>query len=165
MKVEDIMTKINSIHNGTWFNIIYLNEVPVLAAFKKTYHIDKYTSTTVRKGVHYQNLAAYKKQLAMCDNAKLYEKLTKPLELPWGKWMEGHEGYIIEHTNKAGEYKQYLRMYTSPNKPKSTYFLNGKPITRTEIEGMNIVSPSYWNKSNETGTMTITLDKIVRIGK
>lgn len=165
MKLNDIMTKINSIHNGAYFNITYLNEVPVLAAFKNQYHVDKYTSSTVRKGIHYQNLKAYQQKLAMCDNAKEFEALQKPLELPWGHWMTGHEGYIIEHTNKAGEYKQYLRLYSSPNKPKNAYFLNGKSIDREELKMMGIIPASYWTKTNDTGTMTVTLDKIVRVGK
>ena len=49
--------------------------------------------------------------------------------LPWGKWVEGLEGLVIEH---KGNY--YLRVASSySNNGKSIYLLNGNEISKEEV--------------------------------
>lgn len=165
MNYNTLISKIDAIHNGTWFTLTYMTEVPVKAAFKSNYNIVKYTQTTARKGVKYENLATYKAKLRMVSNAKEYAQTVKDLELPWGHWKEGRFGTIIEHTNKAGVYNQYLRIYSTPNKPKIVYVVNGKPMAREDVKNLGVVQDGYWNKSNETGTMTLNIENIWKIGK
>lgn len=49
--------------------------------------------------------------------------------LPWGKWVEGLEGLVIEH---KGNY--YLRVASAySNNGKSIYLLNGNEISKEEV--------------------------------
>ena len=49
--------------------------------------------------------------------------------LPWGHWVEGLEGLVIEH---KGNY--YLRVANSySNNGKSTYLLNDQEISKEEV--------------------------------
>jgi len=56
--------------------------------------------------------------------------------LPWGKWVEGLEGYVIEH---KGNY--YLRVASSySNTTKSIYTLNGVEVGDEIVN--ELVAPS-----------------------
>lgn len=52
--------------------------------------------------------------------------------LPWGKWVEGLEGLVIEH---KGNY--YLRVASAySNNGKSIYLLNGEEVSKEEVIAM-----------------------------
>lgn len=173
-KFDRIVNALNEKHNGSFFNITWYSDVDLLKEFKESYTVKKITTSTVRKGINYSSMKAVKQaekekiQKAMSDptNAKEYAQMVqnRDRELPWGHWMVNYEGLIIEHTNKAGEYNRYVRLYSSPNKPKIHYMVNGVVKTRQEVEAMGIVKPSYWAKGNEPLTaFTIKVDNIVNI--
>lgn len=49
--------------------------------------------------------------------------------LPWGKWVEGLEGLVIEH---KGNY--YLRVATTyGNNNTCAYYLDGKEVTKEQV--------------------------------
>ena len=96
---------------------------------------------TVRKGIKYGNQKSVK------------EKGIVPGSLPWGKWIKGFEGLFIEHNGN-----EYVRLYCSPNKSITKYFLNGKEVDRKDIEWM--VRPSYWNHSEKPDAMTIRTENL-----
>lgn len=52
--------------------------------------------------------------------------------LPWGHWVEGLEGLVIEH--KGNYYLRVASAYSNTN--KSTYYLNDKPISKEEVVAM-----------------------------
>ena len=62
-------------------------------------------------------------------------------ELSWGKWDSKYPSLIIHHKGQ-----DYVRLYSTPNKFKSTYYLNGRPIEVEKLKNMNIVQNSYWNR-------------------
>lgn len=77
--------------------------------------IEKISDLVIRLGVDYANM-----------------KVAEGKEvggLPWGKWVEGLEGLVIEH---KGNY--YLRVASSySNNGKSIYLLNGNEISKEEV--------------------------------
>lgn len=77
--------------------------------------IEKISDLVIRLGVDYANMkAAEGKQVG---------------GLPWGKWVEGLEGLVIEH---KGNY--YLRVANSySNNGKSIYLLNGNEISEEQV--------------------------------
>ena len=87
-------------------------------------------------------------------------------ELPWGQWNPNHKGLIIDHTNKAGKFAQYVRLYNTPNHPTVEYFLDGKHINREDLMKLGIVLPSYWQKGREnapTECFTVNIANIMAI--
>ena len=74
--------------------------------------ITKVSDLVIRLGVDYANM-----------------KINEGREvggLPWGHWVEGLEGLVIEH---KGNY--YLRVTTAySNNNKSYYYLNNEPISK-----------------------------------
>ena len=135
MNTNAIIMKLNNKNNGQFFKISWMSDVPITASAKaRGQVVYKYTTGTVRKGINYANQKSV--QMKVQNDGKV---LTH--ELPWGHWMEGHEGLLIEHKGKT-----YVRLYNTPNKFKSQFFLNGRPIEREELKNLGIVQNSYWNK-------------------
>lgn len=160
MEFATTVKKLSNIHNGTWFKITWLSELPITSyARSKGYVISKIVTSTVRKGIEYSNLSTVKEK----DGIAIDFNSPAKHELPWGHWMKGYYKTFIEHTNKNGDYSVYLRVYTSPNKPTQYYMVNGKRCTLEEVKALGLVQPSYWNKNNDTGTMTIKISNIISI--
>lgn len=112
---------------------------------------------TVRYGINYSNMKSVIQKTAT-------GQIERTHELPWGKWMEGYEGILIEHTNKKGEKNIYLRVYTSPNKTLVSYFLNGSPITKEKLKSLGYVSESVWNKNpDDVDCFTLNVTNITDI--
>lgn len=135
MNTNAIIMKLNNKNNGQFFKISWMSDVPITASAKAHGQVVyKYTTGTVRKGINYANQKSV--QMKVQNEGKV---LTH--ELPWGHYVEGYEGLLIEHKGKT-----YVRLYTTPNKFKSQFFLNGRPIEREELKKLGIVQNSYWNK-------------------
>lgn len=77
--------------------------------------VEKISDLVIRLGVDYANMkVAEGKEVG---------------SLPWGKWVEGLEGLVIEH---KGNY--YLRVASAySNNGKCVYLLNGKEISKEEV--------------------------------
>jgi hypothetical protein len=86
--------------------------------------VKKITDMVIRLGVDYSKM-------------KVNEgRETEIGSLPWGKWVEGLEGYVIEH---KGNY--YLRVASSySNTTKSIYTLNGVEVGDEIVN--ELVAPS-----------------------
>lgn len=137
MNTNMIIARLSQKNKGQFFKMSYISDVPVTAQAKRDgVTVMKYTTGTFRWGLNYSNLKTIK--------AKQAESVT-PSEhkLAWGEWDQKHKGLIINHKNK-----QYVRLYTSPNKNKSTFYLNGRPIEIEKLKEMGVVQNSYWNKKN-----------------
>ena len=65
---------------------------------------------------------------------------------------------LIEHKGKI-----YLRLYSSPNKNKSVYLVNGKEVSLDELKSMGIVQNSYWNKTGKPDCLTVNTANIEEI--
>ena len=137
MEIKAIMNKLQNKQRGSYFRIDWLSDVPITAQAKREGHtVLKYSHNTCRYGIRYKNLKSVQEKIA---NGK---EVTG--ELPWGQFVPGYEGILIEHKGK-----HYIRLYTSPNKSQVTYFLNGRPIEPDELQKKGIVQNSYWNKGKE----------------
>ena len=172
MRESVVINRLNEIPNGRYFKMIWKSEVPVFSKFNDIYEVTKITIGTVRKGIRYTNTKAYK--------TKLYRRLSEecggtcfmtPIdfnkkynnELPWGHYRKGYENIIIDHTNKAGEFNSYLRLYLTPNKPQIKYYLNGREIEKEELRAKGIVKESYWDQKINDGVFNIKIKNILFI--
>ena len=77
--------------------------------------IEKVSDLVIRLGVDYSKMEVAKDKVVG--------------SLPWGSWVEGLEGLVIEH---KGNY--YLRVASAySNNGKSVYLLNGNEISKEEV--------------------------------
>ena len=173
MKFEKLIQSLSTKRNGQWFKITWKTEPELNAKAKKDGHkVLKITTSTIRKGIQYSNTKSYKNKMlekayeaGVCSNnySNFKQIENDTTKLPWGQWKKGYEKLIVEHTNKKDEYNQYLRIYTSPNKAKTQYFLNGNLVSKDYLKSLEIVQNSYWNKTEVTDTMTINIDNVLTI--
>lgn len=148
MNTNFLINKLSNKRNGQFFKISWCTDVPVTAQAKKDGTVVlKYTHTTMRKGVSYKNLKTTKQKIADGKN------ITG--QLAWGEWHPNFPGLIIQHKGQ-----DYVRLYTTPNKPKSTYFLNGKPIEVDKLKTMGVVKASYFDKSEPVDCITIKVANV-----
>lgn len=164
MELNTLINVLNKKQNGSYIRILYTSDVPSTVSSTT---IEKAVSTTIRKGIKYTNIKTVQKKLSETDNAQDYGNITKRGELAWGNWIPNYEGLIIGHTPKStGQFTTYLRVYTSPNKPKTRFYLNHdytRGYTAAQIQNMGIVRPSYWTKATPSDVMNIKTDNIVKI--
>ena len=111
MNINMIIAKLANKNKGSFFKCEWVGDLPIKAAYKKQgIVVHKESHATVRYGINYEKMKSVQKKIVEGKN------LTH--ELPFGNWIPGKEGILIQHTNKAGETNIYLRLYTSPNKTK-----------------------------------------------
>lgn len=106
--------------------------------------IKKITDMVIRLGVDYSNL-------------KVNENRKDEIgSLPWGQWVKGLEGYVIEH---KGNY--YLRVTSSySNTTKSIYLLDGVEVSKEEVE---LKLPQSKLKSHESDVYNIKFQNIIEL--
>ena len=151
MNTNMIINKLSTKRNGQFFNISYVSDLPMTAKAKREGIVAlKITKATVRKGISYKNMKSVQERLG--------DRINEPLDLPWGIWVPEHKGLLIEHKGKI-----YLRLYSSPNKNKSVYLVNGKEVSLDELKSMGIVQNSYWNKTGKPDCLTVNTANIEEI--
>lgn len=149
--------KITSIPAGRWFKLAYVSDVSLSAAGRKAgVTVLKRVVGTFRTGIEYSNTKKVKKAV---ENGH-----TLTHQLPWGSYKAGTGNRIICFTNKAGQYKEYVRVYSSPNRSKVTHYLNGKPISLEDLKATGYVIPSYFTPRENNGCYTIDINNIESIG-
>ena len=163
MNTQMIIDRLNQKQNGAFFNVRTVSDIPMLAAAKRMGHTCyKETVMTVRKGISYKNMKAVKDKIALkVANGEITQAEIDALDhkLPWGAWKAGSEGLIIEHKGQ-----NYVRLYSSPNKAKVRYFLDGVEVTYDALKNSGVVQPSYFNKSGEPMTaITLKAENIMVI--
>lgn len=152
--------KVNSIPAGQFFKMAYVSDVTLSALGRKAgVSVLKRVIGTYRIGVNYKHT-----KKAITKAAEKNIPIDTASKLPWGQWKD-NSNRIICHTNKKGEYNEYLRVYDTPNKPKVQHYLNGKPISKEDLRKTGFVPDSYFTSSNETGCMTIKADNIEWLGR
>lgn len=152
--------KVNSIPAGRFVKMAYVSDITLTALGRKAgVSVLKRVIGTYRIGINYKNTKKAKEK-AIAQN-KPMDAVTK---LPWGQWKD-NSNRIICHVNKKGEYHEYLRVYDTPNKPRTTYYLNGKPISKEDLRKTGFVPDSYFTSKNDSGCMTISANNIEWIGQ
>lgn len=164
MELERLVKILDGKKNGVWFKIEWTTDLngKLCAAAKREGHVvTKEVSTTVRKGIRYANMASVRERL-ISQGKFLVDPQTGdthvfPEKLSWGEWVEGSD-ILIKHKDQY-----YVRLYTSPNKPKVQHFLDGIAITAEELKSKNILQPAYWNKDSVSECMTLKVDSVNKI--
>lgn len=164
MKLEALLKELNKKKNGAWFKIEWttdLNGKLCAAAKREGRVVTKKVSTTVRKGIRYANMSSVRKRLISEGkfhvDPKTGETHVFSEALSWGEWVDGSD-VLIKHKDQY-----YVRLYTSPNKPKVQYFLDGIAIAAEELKKLELLQPAYWNRENVEECMTLKIDSVSRI--
>lgn len=158
MNTNLLIYKLSTKRNGQFFKMSWCTDVKLTSKAASEGHVVlKYTVSTVRKGIRYGNMKKVKEKVQNNPN------YVQTHELSWGSWKPGYEGLIIEHTNKEGKYKEYVRLYSTPNKPKTYYLLDNKPISKENLMATGYVRPSYWNSTEPSECYTISIANIQSI--
>lgn len=119
---------------GTTFAELVTVTTPVLDGGKGNPmqgRVRTHTVQNVQIGANYQN--GVNRQLGREGHEDAGTFVPQPLA--WGTWLVTNK--IKQHTNKAGEYKLYLRYTVQPHmKPEVTYTFDGAPIEKGDIQGL-----------------------------
>ena len=151
-KQLEILNCLSKIQNGANFKIQYAKDCSskVSAKFKGN-SVTKITTSSVRKGIDYENLYSTIEKRNMG-----IDKSNRPL-------CYSHIDKVLCKHNTKEQY--YVMLFPNPNgKPHSQFFLNGNPISKEELYASEIMQPSFW-KTSETkpDTMLLSLDNIVKV--
>lgn len=136
MNTKEVLTQIQRQRKGTFTKVAYVT-YPKLKAKYKSEKVEKRTEGIFRFGITYANLKT--------------QKGKEVGGLPWGSWSKVN--YIINHKDK-----DYLRVYTTKAKAKTTWYLNGNKVEYEEVAEMVTAS------SKPTDCFTIAIENIVSIG-
>lgn len=149
MTKEELIQKIKTIRKGTFINIEYKSFPKPLAAHKDAV-IEKITKGVYRLGITYANM-------------KINEnKVTGPL--PFGEWQPNYENYIITHTNKNGDYKEWLRIYTSNHHHShTTWMLNGQEVNKQWLLDNGYIGKSS-AESKHNDLFIIEIKNLIKLG-
>lgn len=165
MKLNDLLNKLYVKRNGQFFKMRWCTNLDryICASAKKSGNIvTKEVVSTVRKGVNYANIKRVQEKLIQKGQFQI-DPISGEIEvlpdgLKWGQYVNGLEGLIIQHNNN-----HYVRLYTTPNRSKVKYFLNGYEITKEELQEKQILINSYWTRENIEDVMTLRVDSIQEV--
>ncbi len=135
MTNEEILNKMGNVKKGKYISLKKKKDLGN--------GIEKISDLVIRLGVDYANMEVAKgKEVG---------------SLPWGNWVEGLEGLVIEH---KGNY--YLRVASSySNNGKSIYLLNGNEISKEEV--VNLVGEKKL-ESKALDIYNIKFENILELG-
>ncbi len=164
MNTNLLLMKLAKKNKGQYFKMAWCSDVSMSAEAKRQgLQAVKIVESTVRYGINRSNIKTVKERMLLkaFENGGISNDDEKH-PLKWGQWKAKHEGVLVEHKEK-----DYFRFYTSPNKPKSKYLLNGVEISKEDLKNIKIgdkpiVIPSYWT-SNVEETMTVKVENIIDI--
>lgn len=146
MLLQELINKLQNVKKGAFVKISYKSQPKLLKAHKEE-QVEKVTNGVYRLGISYANMKINK------------NKITG--SLPFGEWVGGLENYIITHTNKNGETKTYLRVYTTKHHAKVKWVLNGQETTK-----QHLLDNGYFNenKSTHTELFIVPIENVISIG-
>ena len=150
MTLDEIKTAIHSGNKGSFRTIETCKTLKTKKAFGDK-SIMKVSRMTGRFGVDYNHISKVQEKRESGQLPK------EPGSLPWGEWIQGEEGYLIEHKGNI-----YVRIATSPNKSRTTYLVNGIPTDAETVKSMCLASE--FPKGEKPDVMTIRASNIVNIG-
>lgn len=105
LTTKEIFHKITGVKNGSWVR---------LTKEKWVEGVQKITEMTIRLGVDYTHMKEGKKDAG---------------KLPWGQWLNGLEGIVIEY---KGHY--YLRVANAYTKNSTShYFIDGQEVSKDKV--------------------------------
>lgn len=138
MKLNELITQLETIKKGTFIHIEYKSEKELAKKYGSP-KLEKFTNGCYRLGMAYSNLGANKNIVTG--------------DLPWGQFVLNN--YIIEH---KGRY--YLRIYTTHHKSHSQYFLNGVETDKATLE-----QEYNYKSSKPTLCFNVPVENILKLGR
>jgi hypothetical protein len=110
---------------GQFVTALWESEVKPAAAHKG-HTLTKKSRAVVRAGINFANLSSVKEGIESGERGPVQE-------LPWGEWKLDAEGksmfpYVITHKDQ-----DYIRLYPSDTKTKTTYYLDGNEVTKEKF--------------------------------
>lgn len=150
-QLNNILGKLNY-QNGSYINIEYEKDMTTSRGKNYGHSITKMTDMTVRLGINYGNTQFAKNRPI---------KTNEPVREIWYKHTDNK--YIVEHKTNG---KEYLQVFSSPNKAKSKYSIDGVGMTFEDYEEyirMGVAKKPSQN-NGEICVMTIPLESIKKIG-
>jgi hypothetical protein len=83
--------------------------------------------------------------------------------LPFGEWVKGWEGVLIEHTDKNGDHWYYLRTYAETNnKPEKSFSFQGQAVDTKDAQYAPFLKPKK-KESGKIYELKMALSKIVDV--
>lgn len=156
MEYEKVKQELAKRHKGTLLSIEY-KSIPTLTAQAKKSgtKLEKYTKTVARFGVNYSNIKAVKEQREL-DKQNGIVRQQKTI------WWNLIDNNTIKEHKESG--KKYLTLTTSKiAKPKVKYVLNGKEITKEQLQQSGLVVNSYFAEKEQLQQYDIAIDNIINI--
>lgn len=149
---QDILNKIYSKKNGTYFKIQYYTDIndKVSAYYRDRYNVTKLTTISIRKGIDY-------------NKTKKVQNRRKGKEYTPKNTFFYHIDKTLLKNKKEDKYYigAFLNIYGKPN---TLYMVNGRKVTYEQLKEMGIMQPSFWGKKGEKPDfITIGLDKITEV--
>lgn len=150
MNLDEIKTAIHSHNKGSFTTIETCKTLKTKKAYADK-SIVKVSRMTGRFGCSFENLKSTK---IGRENGSIPKNNSG---LPYGNWVKGWEGYLIEHKGIF-----YVRVASSPNKSKTIYLVNGVPTGEDIVRNMCLASE--FHKGEKPAVFNIKADNIVNIG-
>lgn len=148
MNYQVIKTVLSRKQNGSFTSLVWERQLPVRKAYADNI-VTKRSSGVVRCGISYDNMKSV--QIKRADGILPAENAG----LKWGEWLQYPN--FIQHKGNI-----YLRCAESPNnKIKTEYFLNGRPVEKSEIEG--ICTKAAFTNHENLDVFTINVENILAI--
>lgn len=165
MELNTMINALSTIHNGTWFTIKWRNTPSNVSAsvIRNGHTLVKEVTSTVRKGIHYSHVSAVKEELFHKGQFTIDPRtgevcyFFQPMASYW-EWFVPN--VILKHVDKN---QFYLRLFTSPNKPKVQWYFDGRPVSADEVKANGWMQPSYWKEKEKPSVMTLKAQDIVSI--
>lgn len=151
MNIESkrIMNIMEGLRPGAWYCMDYYSDAKqTKKAAEMGLEIVKISHTVSRFALDYLHLKSSKE--------KILKGEISGAALPWGVW-EVYK-YIISHTNKKGEYNEYLRFYLK--KSKAVYYVNGVETSKQKLLEDGLIKE---NKSEFSETLCVNTKNIISI--
>lgn len=146
MTYQDVLNQIKAIKKGAFVRIAYKSNPHTLKAGRGE-NIEKVSVGVYRIGIKYANM-----------NININREI-QPLN--GKKWAaEDLINYILE-SDKNGEKRLYLRVYTTKVKTRSEWSINGSETTKAALVERGLISDT---KNGFTPCFDLAIENIISIG-
>lgn len=146
MTYQEVLNQIKAIRKGAFVRIAYKSNPHTLKAGRGE-DIEKVSVGVYRIGIKYANLKINENKVIQPLNGK--------------KWAaDDLINYVLE-SDKNGEKRFYLRVYTTKIKTRSKWSINGLETTKAALVERGLISDT---KSSFTPCFDLAIENIISIG-
>lgn len=163
MELNKIKEFLSTYKKGSFVKIQYKSNIENASAKKQNISVEKYTNGSVRIGISYENIKKVKEQ-----KAQAIANGFIPSEDKKETWFEhlGDQPMLVQ--NKTNPEKKYLQVFTSPNRGKVQYKLNGNLFDggKEKLLSLGVVNPSKFDNKgkDELVVFNLPIENIISLG-